>query len=105
MTKKVKVKKETINSETLQQVLIKKALGYKVKESTNEYALVDNEYKLIKKKVSVKYYPPDLNAIELILNKGDLNYLENLSDEELEKEKQTLIKILGLNRPDIVDDN
>ena len=55
MTKKVKVKKETINSETLQQVLIKKALGYKVKESTNEYALVDNEYKLIKKKVSVKY--------------------------------------------------
>lgn len=97
---KKKITKEIIfddKVENLHKVLIKKAMGYKIKETTEEFVLVDDELKLTKKKVSVKYYPPDLNAIELILNKQiNFDNLENLSDEELEIEKQKLLKQLKL---------
>lgn len=81
----------------LKQVLLKKALGFRVRETVQEFVLQDGEMNLTKKKVSVKYYPPDLSAIELILKteKNDDDYAL-LSDEELEQEKQNLLNKLKL---------
>ena len=98
MVKKIK-KVEIENNENIEQVIIKKALGYKVEETVDEFTVVDDELKLTKRKVSIKYYPPDLSAIEILMkNKIDSNKLNNLSDKQLEEEKQKLIDRLNLKK-------
>ncbi len=83
--------------DSLYGVLLKKATGYKIKETVEEYSVIDDEIKLTKKKVNVKYYPPDLSAIELIISQNkEFKELKDLSDEELEEEKQKLINQLNL---------
>lgn len=93
------------NLDNLNQMLLKKAMGYKMKETIDEFALVDDELKLIKKKVTVKYYPPDLDALELLLKKQTVSGVNNLSDEELEQEKQRLMKKLKLVQQENEDDD
>lgn len=80
----------------LEQTLIKKATGYKVTESVCEYSMDENEVKLLKKKVSTKYYPPDLSAINLLLEQKETDY-KNYTDEELEAEKQKILNLLKEN--------
>lgn len=72
--------------------------GFKVKEITTEYS-VDEEsgnLKIVKQKVNEKNVPPNTDIIKLIYN----HYTENktdysrFTDEELEQEKQRLIKEL-----------
>lgn len=77
----------------LKQTLIKKATGYKVEESVCEYGMEENEIKLVKKKVSTKYYPPDITAINLLLNEKETDY-KDMSNEELEIEKQRILKLI-----------
>ncbi len=100
MSKKTQKTTEVLvdnTNQNLQQVLLKKAMGFKVKETVQEFVVVDDELKLNKEKISVKYYPPDLNAIELLLKTQEsLLDFENYTDEELEAEKQKLIKQLKL---------
>lgn len=99
MNKKVKTVEVSYNKklQSLHTVLLKKAMGYKIKETTDEFVVIDDEVKLTKRKVNVKYYPPDLNAIELLLQKNnDYNNLKTLSNEQLEEEKLKLIKKLNL---------
>lgn len=85
------------NLETLQQVLLKKAVGYKTKETVEEFGMVEGDLTLLKKKVSVKHYPPDLTAIQLLLNSNNKTFeISNYTDEELELEKQRLVKQLNL---------
>lgn len=85
------------DNKDLKQVLLKKALGFRVRETVQEYVLQDGEMNLTKKKVSVKYYPPDLSAIELLLKteKSDDDY-SLLTYEELQQEKQNLLNKLKL---------
>lgn len=80
-------------NDKLKETLIKKATGYKVKESVYEYGMNEDEIKLVKKKVSTKYYPPDLTAINILLNEKQTD-LKNLTNEELEKEKNRLLKLI-----------
>ena len=64
-------------------------------EVIEEYAEVDGKLKLLKRKKTKKDIPPDLKAAQLILGKqrnGD--GVSALSDEELEKEKLKLLKLL-----------
>ncbi|HCU55982.1 MAG TPA: hypothetical protein DIC18_01445 [Clostridiales bacterium] len=72
--------------------LYKKAVGYTVTEKTTEYS---PEGEVIKRKVTSKHYPPDIVALkaylELISSGEDY---EKLSDEELESEKERLLKEL-----------
>ncbi len=56
-----------------------------------EYVLTDGEYKLVKRKVTTREIPPDIKAVKLLLDGGND---ENFSDEELEEEKQRLLKLL-----------
>lgn len=80
-------------NDKLKESLIKKATGYKVKESVYEYGMNEDEIKLVKKKVSTKYYPPDLTAINILLNEKQTD-LKNLTNEELEEEKNRLLKLI-----------
>lgn len=79
--------------EKIKQTLIKKATGYKVEESVCEYGVEEDGVRLLKKKVSTKYYPPDITAINLLLNEKDIDY-KDLTDQELEEEKEKILKLL-----------
>lgn len=74
--------------------LLKVALGCQVAEVTEEYAEVDGKLKLLKRKKTKKDIPPDLKAVQLLLDKGEERSVESMTDEELEREKGRLLEIL-----------
>ncbi len=72
--------------------------GTTTKEITTEYAIDEEtgKLKIIKQKVSEKNLPPNVDLLKLVYphlveDKKDFN---KLTDEELEKEKQRLLKEL-----------
>lgn len=79
--------------EKLGDALMKVALGFQVAEVTEEYAEVDGELKLTKRKKTKKDVPPDLKAVQILLEqKGSC--VGQMTDEELENEKARLLEIL-----------
>lgn len=87
----MKKKQEKIND-----ALLKVALGCKVAEVTEEYAEVDGELKLTKRKETKKDIPPDLKAVQLLLSgREDGADYAAMSDEELEAEKSRLLAALS----------
>ena len=78
--------------EKIVRSLYKKAVGYTVNEKTLEYS---PEGDVVKKKVTTKHYPPDIAALKAYLefiSEGES--LEKMSDDELEREKVRLLKVL-----------
>ncbi|MBO5026915.1 MAG: hypothetical protein J6C79_00145 [Clostridia bacterium] len=87
--------KEDKKEEKIGEALLKVALGYQLAEVTEEYAEVDGALKLTKRKKTKKDVPPDLKAVQMLLEKGGEGAdVASLTDEELEKEKARLIGIL-----------
>ncbi len=83
--------KEKLKEEKIGDALLKVALGYQVAEVTEEYAEVDGELKLTKRKKTKKDIPPDLKAVQLLLSaEGDGNY-SGWSEEELQAERERLL--------------
>ena len=80
--------------EKIEEALLKVALGYQVAEVTEEYAEVDGEMKLTKRKKTKKDVPPDLKAVQLLLAGEAENGYGQWTDEELEAEKQRLLAAL-----------
>ncbi len=76
--------------EALDEALLKVAVGYSVEEVTEEYAEVDGEMKLMKRKETKKDIPPDLKAVQILLADSDTDF-SKMSDEELEKERDRLL--------------
>ena len=87
---KIEEKKE----DKIGEALMKVALGYQLAEVTEEYAEVDGELKLTKRKKTKKDVPPDLKAVQLLLANDSEKDIALLSDEELEKERQRLLAAL-----------
>ena len=89
-----KTRKTKINNQSdFKKALIKKALGYDYKEVVEEYVSSDEgEIKLTKKKVTKKNVPPDITAIKLLLE--DMPNISSMTDEELLKEKERLLKLI-----------
>lgn len=85
--------------EKIGEALMKVALGYQLAEVTEEYAEVDGELKLTKRKKTKKDVPPDLKAVQLLLS-SDGGDIAALSDDELEKEKQRLLTVLQETQKD-----
>lgn len=83
-----------VSNKKIEKALLDKALGYETKEITEEYALSGDELVLQKRKTSVKTYPPDLTALQMLLEEKKDGDLSQMSDEDLEKEKQKLLKLL-----------
>ncbi len=79
----------------IKDALIKKAIGFFAEDVTEEYNGDGEEIKLIKKKVTKKYVPPDISAIKLLI--GDVEKsVESMTDEELEEERQRLCEALKI---------
>lgn len=76
--------------EALDEALLKVAVGYSVEEVTEEYAEVDGEMKLMKRKETKKDIPPDLKAVQILLSESGTDF-SKMSDEELEKERDRLL--------------
>ena len=84
------------NEKSIKKALKKRALGYDSTEVTEEYTEDgDGGVRLVKRKVVSKNVPPDVSAAKLliVLDGGDSD-ITKLTDEELEQEKQRLIKLL-----------
>lgn len=87
----------TINlndEEKLTKTLLKKAMGYSVDEVVEEYVNDENELKLVKKKITKKHIPPDINAAKALLEKSNemsMEKLKNMSDEELQSMRKKIL--------------
>lgn len=84
---------------SLSKALIKKAVGLSVDEVIEEYAQDEEtkDLKLIKKKVTKKQLPPDIQAVRALLeinNYANEDAYTKMTDEELIKERDKLIEIL-----------
>ena len=80
--------------EKLSDALLKVALGFQVSETVEEFAEVDGQLKLLKRKKTKKDVPPDLKAVQILLGESGGGGVESLSDEELEEEKKRLLSAL-----------
>ena len=83
--------KEKIKEEKINDALLKVALGYQVVEVAEEYADVDGELKLTKRKKTKKDIPPDLKAVQLLLSAENEGNYGGWTDEQLLEEKQRLL--------------
>ena len=81
---------EEKEQEKLGEALLKVALGFQVTEVTEEFAEVDGQLKLTKRKRTKKDVPPDLKAVQLLFGEG-AGAVSAMSDEELEAEKKRLL--------------
>ena len=82
-----------MQEDKIRDAIMKVALGFTVEEVTEEYDAKEGELRLIKRKETKKDVPPDLKAVKLLLEDGT-DY-SALSDEQLEAEKQRLIRELS----------
>ena len=81
--------------EKIGEALLKVALGYQIAEVTEEYAEVDGALKLTKRKKTKKDIPPDLKAVQMLLECGGAKEeYSGWSDEDLEREKTRLLGML-----------
>ena len=84
---------------SLSKALIKKAVGLSVDEVIEEYAQDEEtkDLKLVKKKVTKKQLPPDIQAVRALMeinNYAESDTYTKMTDEELYKERDKLIEIL-----------
>ena len=88
------MKEGKINEKKLKKALIKKALGYDATEVVEEYSSSEEgEIKLSKKKITKKAVPPDMTALRLLMEEN-FKDIDSMSDEELEREKEELLKLI-----------
>ena len=85
---------ESKKKEKIGEALLKVALGYQIAEVTEEYAEVDGALKLTKRKKTKKDVPPDLKAVQMLLESDGNDEYSGWSDEELAREKERLLRVL-----------
>lgn len=85
-------------NESIKTALMQKAVGFQTSEIVEEYNYEDEKGKLTlnKKKVLTKQYPPDLDAVQKLIELNGLNQIDvsSMADFELEQEKQRLLALL-----------
>ena len=57
----------------IRKALMDKALGYTTQEIIEEYGISGEEFVLQKRKTSTKTYPPDLSALQMLIDEHDIN--------------------------------
>lgn len=79
------------------KTLLMKATGYTRDEVQEEYAVSEGgELTLVKRRVTGKYYPPDSAALKTYLELSSDKSAEDMSDDELEAERERLLRELAL---------
>ena len=83
--------------EEMRQALVKRAVGYDCDEIVEEY-VTDESGKAVlsKRKITKKYNPPDIAALKFLLEQGQVydQEIANMTDEQLQKEKERLLQLL-----------
>ena len=74
------------------KAVVRRALGYETDEVVEEYGFNEGEAVLLKRKVTKKSVPPDIQAAKMLPDAEEP--LEQLSDEKLEEERQRLLREL-----------
>jgi len=92
-----------VDKQSISKALIKKATGLSVDEVVEEYTQnpEDDSLRLVKRKVTTKQLPPDIQAVRTLLEFCDdknLNEFSKLTDDELLKERERLLDILKNNK-------
>ena len=77
--------------EDVKNALKKCAVGFGTSEVVEEFSVENGELKLVKKKVTRRDVPPDIKAVKLLMDDGNVG---EMTDEQLEEEKQNLKKLL-----------
>lgn len=75
--------------ETILKAIRQRAFGFENREVTEEYAIVDGEETLVRRKIKTTAVPPDLTAIKMLT---DLEPKDELSYDELLHEKERLLR-------------
>lgn len=83
-----------MENKKLEKALKKRALGCKVVESVEEYGIVDGALSLVKQKIMKKDVPPDVTALKILMELKTDDEIDNMSEEELQAEKQRLLALL-----------
>lgn len=80
----------------IEDALIKKALGYTLTETCEEFVKGEDDIVLNKKKITQKDVAPDIAALKLLIEYFNINEkeIENMSIQELMQEKEKLKQIL-----------
>ena len=81
-----------MDGEKIKGALLERALGYDADEVVEEYGFSEGEAVLVKRKVTKKRVPPDIQAAKMLLD--DAPPLTSLSDEQLQREKERLLLLL-----------
>lgn len=86
------------DEDKLKKALMRKALGYKINEIVDEFSIDEQgAQKLSKRKITKKYFAPDMSALKLLIEKFYPNTnLEicDMTDEELLEEKERILQLL-----------
>lgn len=83
-SKKVQISSSSLNFDEL---LYQKAVGFETIETVEEFVKnLEGDLELVKRKVNKKQSPPDLNALQILLEKQeDSDDLEKMSLDELKE--------------------
>ena len=82
----------------LSKALMSLAKGYTIEEVVEEYAEVDGQMRLTKRKETRRDIPPDIKAVQMLLEGGE--DISGLTDEQLEEEKARLLALLQEEKKD-----
>ncbi len=80
--------------EKIRDALIKRAVGYDTEETVEEYSGSGDDITMVRKKITRKNVPPDISAAKLLLEESGEDDYSLMTDEQLEEEKQRLLKML-----------
>lgn len=81
------------DNEKIKSALFKKATGFDTEEVVIEYITDNDGERVLKRKVTKKNVPPDITAIKMLLDDKNTSF-SSMTDEELIKERDRLIKLL-----------
>ena len=92
--------------EKIKKILLRKATGYCAKEETVEFTRDDQGGEVVsKRKISKKHIPPDTSALKLLIEhfySNSFKELSELSEEELEKERERIIELIKQEEKDAI---
>ena len=81
-----------MSEEEVKAALRKRALGFETDEVVEEYGFNEGEAVLLKRKISKKVVPPDIQAAKMLME--EQGGLRTLTDEQLAAEKDRLLRLL-----------
>ncbi len=81
-----------MSEEEVKAALRKRALGFEADEVVEEYGFNEGEAVLLKRKISKKIVPPDIQAAKMLME--EQGSLRTMTDEQLAAEKERLLRLL-----------